>query len=365
MAMEPSAGGRLIGRVPVRNLWLLMLYASDLTRFRGAFDAIVDADVDELPDMVARLLAKAVELRLKRNLTRGYRDRARVLTRVRGRIDILTTEARLLLARGEVFCRFQALTMDTPRNRLVRGALEIMARLVQNEELVHRCRSLAFSLGRSGVGGLRPSHADLALDPIGRNDAADRLMVALAQLAYDLALPTEDSGPMALFAPEREETWVRRLFEKAVLGFAQVELEPLGWCVRGGVPLHWQVSSASGELPAILPRMVTDIVLDPPEGGRRVVVDTKFASILGSRRFGGASLKSDYIYQMYAYVRSQEGLGLRSDETDGLFLHPAIDVTLHEHAVIQGHRVSFATVNLGGSAASVRMDLRAILRGQA
>ena len=62
-----------------------------------------------------------------------------------------------------------------------------------------------------------------------------------------------------------------------------------------------------GEIPAILPRMVTDILLDPPNGGRRLIVDTKFSSILESRRFGGASLKSDYLYQMYAYLRSQEG----------------------------------------------------------
>jgi len=45
-------------------------------------------------------------------------------------------------------------------------------------------------------------------------------MVALAQLAFELALPTEESGPTALVTPEREETWVRRLFEKAVVGFA-------------------------------------------------------------------------------------------------------------------------------------------------
>jgi hypothetical protein len=58
-----------------------------------------------LPDLVARLLAKAVEHRLSGNLTRGYRNREMVLTRVRGSIDVLTTEAHLLLSRGEVFCR--------------------------------------------------------------------------------------------------------------------------------------------------------------------------------------------------------------------------------------------------------------------
>jgi 5-methylcytosine-specific restriction enzyme subunit McrC len=189
-------------------------------------------------------------------------------------------------------------------------------------------------------------------------------MVALAQLAFDLALPTEESGPVALVAPEREEIWIRRLFEKAVLGFARIELEPLGWSVQGGVALRWQVASPSGTLLSVLPRMVTDIVLGPPRGPR-IVVDTKFSSILGSRRFGGASLKSEYIYQMYAYVRSQEGLDGELNDASGLFLHPAIDVPLYEKALIQGHSITFATVNLADSPVAVRSELRKILRAQA
>jgi hypothetical protein len=100
------------------------------------------------------------------------------------------------------------------------------------------------------------------------------------RLAFDLALPTENAGSTALVTPDREEAWARRLFEKAVLGFARVELEPLGWSVRGGTPLEWQISSASEGLPKILPRMVTDIVLDPPNAGQRLVIDTKFTSLL-------------------------------------------------------------------------------------
>jgi 5-methylcytosine-specific restriction enzyme subunit McrC len=135
-------------------------------------------------------------------------------------------------------------------------------------------------------------------------------MVALARLAFDLALPTEDSGSVTLFTPDREEAWVRRLFEKAILGFARVEFEPLGYVVRGGVPLQWQFSCASAGLPATLPRMLTDIVLDAPAGDGRLIIDTKFTSVLGTGRFGDASLKSGYLYQMYAYLRSQEGRDL-------------------------------------------------------
>jgi hypothetical protein len=32
-----------------------MLYASDLTRVRGAFDAIVDNDIKDIPELIARL----------------------------------------------------------------------------------------------------------------------------------------------------------------------------------------------------------------------------------------------------------------------------------------------------------------------
>jgi 5-methylcytosine-specific restriction enzyme subunit McrC len=340
----------------------MMLYASDLTRTSELRDVLTDDQIDDLPDLIARLLADAVDRRVRRNLTRGYRLRESIVTRVRGRIDILETEARLLLSRGEVFCRFEELTIDTPRNRLVRAALDRMTRLVRGSDPVHRCRSLASSLGRAGVGGMRPSRADLARDQIGRNDSADRYMVALSELAFDLALPTEDPGTTALAAPDREEAWVRRLFEKAVLGFARVELEPLGWSVRGGVHLDWQVSSASEGLPAILPRMVTDIVLDEPDEGQRVVIDTKFSSILASGRFDDVGLKSGYLYQMYAYLRSQEGLDRRWDRASGLFIHPAIDAALHENVVIQDHSVTFATVDLSRPPADVRHELRRILR---
>lgn len=342
-----------------------MLYASDLTRITGAFDAIVEEDINDIPDLIARLLTRAVEHRLRRNFTRGYRHREQVLTRVRGRIDILPTESRQLLSRGEVYCRFEELTVNTPRNRLVRAALELMARLVRSGELSRQCRALAATLGRTGVAGARPSRAELAADQIGRNDNADRLMVELARLAFDLALPTEDAGPTPLVAPEREQMWVRRVFEKAVLGFARVELEPLGWVVRGGIPMEWQISSASDGLAEILPRMVTDIVIDVPDLDRRLVIDTKFTSVLGAGRFGDASLKSGYLYQMYAYLRSQEGRDRQWDLSSGLFLHPAIGSQVCESALIQGHSIAFATVDLGGSPVAIRNELRRILRTDA
>ena len=120
-----------IGRIPVRNLWLLMLYASDLFRMMGTDRVQLEQAPDHLPDIVAEILAHAVERRLRRNLSLGYQPRRAILDRVRGRIDLLPTESRQLLKRGKVACSFEELTIDTPRNRYVRGALDSIAPLVR------------------------------------------------------------------------------------------------------------------------------------------------------------------------------------------------------------------------------------------
>lgn len=194
--IESSSVGpeRYIGRIPVRNLWLLMLYASDLFRIRGTGKVGLEDSPDELPDLVAEILAHAVETRQRRHLSFGYLYRNAVLSRVRGRIDVLTTERHQLLARGLVACRFEELTIDTPRNRFVRAALERISRVVQRNEVAHRCRSLASGMKAMGVSGNAPTRAEMSADRFGRHDVDDQFMVAAAKLAIDLALPNERAG---------------------------------------------------------------------------------------------------------------------------------------------------------------------------
>jgi 5-methylcytosine-specific restriction enzyme subunit McrC len=109
--------------------------------------------------------------------------------------------------------------------------------------------------------------------------------------------------------------------------------------------------------------MVTDIVLDPPDQNRRIVIDTKFTSMLTTGQYGNDTLKSEYLYQMYAYIRSQEGQDRRWDRVAGLFLHPAIAEKVYEHAVIQNHLITFATVDLSLRPEAIRSELREVLRG--
>ena len=99
-------------------------------------------------------------------------------------------------------------------------------------------------------------------------------------------------------------------------------------------------------------------MLDHAETGQRIVIDTKFNSIVTSGWYREESVRSGYLYQIYAYLRSQVGRGdLLADSASGLLLHPSIGEMIDETVVIQGHSIRFATVDLTASPIEIRSQL--------
>ena len=371
---EASASVATVGRIPVRNLWLLMLYASRLYReLPSSSRFAAEENPDDIPNLVAEILTRAVERRLRRNLSSEFHRRQADLTRVRGRIDALRTERRHLLQQGRIACSFDELTTDTPRNRFVKAALIQLTRSVNESHLRGRCRTVAAALERAGVStdssgapGMRGARSAIAA---GRTNAEDRQMLAAAELAFILRIPTEDPGQLRLSGPDRDEFWARRLFEAAVGGFYDTVLSPQGWSVKTGGVMNWQVELPTSGMEQILPQMKTDIVLEYPDartgaGISRVVIDTKFTNVVATGQFGNPTLRSGYIYQIYAYLRSQERQADPLSLTaSGMLLHPSVGEDLDESATIQGHRIRFATVDLAADSLTIRNRLLELALG--
>ena len=196
-ASEPAvADGRgNVGRIPVRNIWLLMLYASRLYReLAPARRVAIEDNPDEIPDLVAQLLTRAVERRLRRNLSFAFQETSADLRRVRGRIDLLRTERRHLLRRGRVACRYEELTVDTPRNRYVRAAAQRLVPVVSTADLASRCRAAGARLEAAGVS------SDPALaSPRGRTvvlESAGRRIIIIQPSGTGTAAAGRDRKPV-------------------------------------------------------------------------------------------------------------------------------------------------------------------------
>jgi len=108
--------------------------------------------------------------------------------------------------------------------------------------------------------------------------------------------------------------------------------------------------------------MRTDIILDHPVAERRIVIDTKFNSVVTRGWYREESLRSGYVYQIYAYLRSQEGNGdPLAEKASGLLLHPSLGDMVNEAVMIQNHEIRFATVDLGATAKEIREQLLQVL----
>jgi len=104
--------------------------------------------------------------------------------------------------------------------------------------------------------------------------------------------------------------------------------------------------------------MRTDVVLDHPATETRIIIDTKFNSILTGGWYRDESIRSGYLYQIYAYLRSQSGKGDRlADYAQGVLLHPSVGQMVDESVMIQGHIIRFATVDLAAPATEIRAQL--------
>lgn len=349
-------------RIPVRNVWLLLLYASEFYQSGPeAFDGIEEYP-EKLPELLAELLVASTDDRLRRPLTPSFSKTSRDLARVRGGIDTLRTESHQLLSRGLVACRFEELTVDTPRNRLIRTALDSIARLCGDEELMRRCQGQSQRLAQLGVArlDLRAGQRDqslLAAARPTRNDQRDRSVLLAARLALQLSLPFGRTNP-GHGRGTLDERQFRHLFERAVGGFYSIHGRPRGWTVQRGRKVGWKTSEATLGMAAVLPHMVTDVWIDVPAHGRRLIIDTKFTAALRSGRFARETLSSGHLYQLYTYVREQEsGTDPASLTASGLLLYPATGTPLAESFISSGHRLGAATVDLSVASVLVRDQL--------
>lgn len=357
---EPELAQNYSAGIPVKNLWLLMLYASECRYLESEYAGTESIDED-VANLIADVLCSQVEQRLKRNLTYGYKQSTRELNRVRGRINTLETYSKQLLQKGKVSCTFEELSVDTPRNRYICAALNKSSRLVSKKSLKLRCHKLNQAMIQLGVSPLFSVNYQPKNDRFSRHETNARKVLMTAELVFNLALINETNGNNLYPSPDKQEHWVRSLFEKAVAGFYDLKLGS-DWKVKPGKKLNWQIDDESELIDKLMPSMKLDILLENKAASERIIIDTKYTSITTKRQHGGESFKSGYIYQLYAYLRTQENPSEPMSLTStGMLLHPSVGVSYDEYVFVQGHKLRFCTVDLSQSSKEVKARLLSLL----
>ena len=353
---------KVAGEIPVRNAWYLLLYAWDMAQWRGRWPECTEG-APKLLGLLARVLAAATRDLLKRQLGRTHTVHNETLRGIRGRVDFAGSLKRLTFEQAAAHCIYPELNIDTPKNRILRTTLHRLAadpRLKHvNSEIEARLRHEVRTLVRAleGIPLVSISSADFSRLQLGRNDRDYAVPIAICALVRRLEMPTEEAGDYALTALLRDEIKFHLLFERFVRNFYRLNLKNYE---VGRKILDWHDELGC----SIVPSMETDITIvekQPPY--RRLIIDTKYSiTTLAVTQRGGAKFKSENLYQLYAYLRTQEHESEAHRWAQGMLLYPTTSQDLNETMSVQGHRICVATVDLSKEWETIEARLLALVR---
>jgi 5-methylcytosine-specific restriction enzyme subunit McrC len=337
-------------QIPLKNVWHMFLYAWDLLGDRPEFDSAAE-DAPSLSLLTAALLVKSLEKRTMHGLPRGYMPVNHEIGAIRGRLDVLQSVRTQSFERGRAYCHFQDYSVDTARNRIIRGTL---ARLLSDRVLwageggeqktllrrrVERCNAM---MANVAVGPA--THEAIRREAPGRNHSADKLVLALCELILDMRMPLDRNGDQRLKLSNNDERLLRIVYERFVARFLKQRLSTLGWKVRTQRRLKWPELAASSGMMAHMPGMQTDVQMLSPDNQRRIIVDTKFTNILATGMTGREVFKSGHLYQVYSYVQTQASEPFPPNES--ILLYPAINQSISEFLRMPAHVMRLETIDL-------------------
>jgi hypothetical protein len=212
---------RVESKIPATHLNYIISFGEILPRIdRVRADLAAGAS---LPDLVATWLIWAIEKLIRGGLEVGYHEEFEELHQVRGRVACIETAITNAMGRAVVFCEFEELGVDTPRNRILLAACRAVAGFPGfRSHLRARARQLIerFTL----VGPLRHSDRQARPDRLSRRyaDALELARIVLSGGGIDATIGRCVGSAYLIRTPELVEDGLRNLLAR-LLPDARVE----------------------------------------------------------------------------------------------------------------------------------------------
>ena len=309
---DKQSSGNGSDNIPVRNWWHMLLYAWDLVDLSGLFDAKWERAPD-LRALLTQILAELTNRQIRRGLRGDYVDRSEALKTVRGGIDFNRTLSDLLLYKGQLHCEYQEYSLNVPRNQIIATTLQRQMRRgfekINNDrrrEVMDDVERLVRMMADIGDVGLSRSLIATEMRKLGANEREYKLMLRICEMLYEPRMPQDSEDERG----ESFRNWTRHrrneIFERFVANFYILRLSGRSWRVSTQLTQRWHVTSDDDENGLGLPIMRPDIVLTSRDGSKRIVIDTKWYGSVTSGYYGSITVNSANLYQMYAYLASQD-----------------------------------------------------------
>lgn len=276
-----------------RALLVKMLIELRNSPFLKATNAELMAHSMPLFEILFRQFLIAVGGIIRRGVARSYVSRCENLSFLRGKLQLAEHIRRNAANQARVYCEYDEYEANRPINRLIRGALDIVAQQSTDATNQQACREYLYWFDEV------PSTAAPDLDF--RRVRHDRLVQHYRPAMPLCWLILKQLNPLTAQGDRRVQSMLfsmHEVFEDYVLAKLAPQLP--GWQVRGQTSSRSLVESHAGR-PIF--RLIPDIEL--ARGTERVVADTKWKLLEQHDRPNKYGISQADIYQLFAYTKKQ------------------------------------------------------------
>ncbi|HMB24777.1 MAG TPA: hypothetical protein VKP08_18160 [Anaerolineales bacterium] len=332
--------------IPIRNLWHMLLYAWNEVPLKHEWMLEAVEDAPTLDALLASILVKLVQQRLRIGLGHEYVAEKRALNAPRGRIDFAESLKQRSLERSQLVCDVQGYSANSLKNQIVRSTIARLVKVGHFGPETKSAKELQQKLNRllrdlDGIEVIELTPELIRRQSLARNDHDYRLMLAICDLIVQRTLPNGPGADAIVPVLDRQELVLYNVYERFVANFYRIHLK--GWEVSAQKRLDWHARNANERLPLMIP----DLVLRETTSSQMLIIDTKFtAHSLVENQWGKPVYDSSHLYQLYAYLKSQEHVSEVHRNAIGILLYPAIEARLSERIELQDHLIRIESVDL-------------------
>ena len=335
--------------IPIRNLWHMLLYAWNEAPLNSMHGWMME-EAEQAPTLdalLASILIKLMQQRLRIGLGHDYVGEERKFPGVRGRINFAESLKQRTLDSGQLICEFQGFSVNASKNQIIRSTLARLLKVGQFgpeaasvKELQQKLRHLIRDL--DGIDFIELTPDLIRRQLLIRNDHDYRLMLSICDLILQRQMPSGSEGTsLTVPAFDGETLVLHNIYERFVANFYRIHLT--GWNVSAQKRLEWHAKEASDRLPMMVP----DLVLQEESSDQIIILDTKFtAHSLIENQWGKPIFDSSHLYQLYAYLKSQEKISEAHRDAMGMLLYPAVQSRLSEKIELQDHVIRIESIDL-------------------
>jgi 5-methylcytosine-specific restriction enzyme subunit McrC len=251
---------------------------------------------------------------------------------------MVASVAAAAIPRGTLVCDSDELSYNVVHNRIIRSSLRHLSEIAGlHADLRHRLMTLYKRL--EGVSETRIDARSFSSVRLHRNNRFYGFLMNVCRLIHDELLPDPSTGQLRIREFIRDEGKMRLLFQGFVRNFLRRRLGP-GFGVSASA-LRWKRMVGSDEALSFVPGMHTDVTVKSKE--IITIIDTKYTPHILDERHGVRRVRSEHLYQLYAYLSNFE-----SDRPlRGLLLYPQADSRVRVDFSIMGYPIRVGTIDLG------------------